>query len=56
MSVAFRGAKCSGAETRILTDWSFVLCLQVGAEFLKKTLVEYKPNDPDFYVIYQVRP
>ena len=28
--------------------------LQVGAEFLKKSLVEYKANDPDFYVIYQV--
>jgi hypothetical protein len=46
---------CSGAEAGSLDPHKSCARLQVGAEFLKKTLVQYKPNNPDFYVIYQVR-
>jgi len=30
--------------------------VQVGVEFLKKTLLEYTANNPKFFVIYQVPP
>ena len=46
---------CSGAETKSCDSNKPCARVQVGAEYLKKTLVQYKPNDPKFYVIYQVR-